>query len=371
MKSPRRPRLITQLVVSQAVLIAITGVTLIAAAYFFAPPIFERHMREAGVNTNAVKTHIFEAFSLAFSFSLAIAMLTSLVIAGVIAWYFARRVSEPIERMASEAETLSAGGSQSIESVETTSPEIERLARALSNISRQLSKTQDDQRRMLRDLAHELRTPIATIRALVDGIEDGIVQGNAHSWSTIRDQLERLNRLSHDVRDVSQPNDSFLSNQEVPVYPPDIARSAISAWQAQFEKKGVGLTLHYDNPIPEIMVDPIRIGQVLSNLLENALRHTPMAGIVRLNLESVPGGVSFEVRDNGQGIAPSQMPHIFDRLYRGDLARTTGDSGSGLGLSIARNIAESHHGTLTAMSEGLGKGASFVLTIPVSEPRPS
>jgi signal transduction histidine kinase len=322
-------------------------------------------MREAGVDTSAVKTHVFEAFSLAFSFSLAIAMLTSLIIAGVIAWYFARRVSGPIERMALVAETLSTDGGHAIENLETTSPEMERLASALSNISHQLSKSQDDQRRMLRDLAHELRTPISTIRALIDGIEDGIVQGDAHSWNTIRDQLERLNRLSHDVRDVSQPHDSFLNNQEVSIFPPNIAHSAISAWQAQFEKKGVSLSLHYDNPIPEIIVDPIRIGQVLSNLLENALRHTPAAGTARLIIESVHGGVSFEVRDSGEGITTSQMPHIFDRLYRGDMARTAGDSGSGLGLSIARNIAESHHGTLTAMSEGLGKGSSFVLTIPV------
>jgi signal transduction histidine kinase len=198
-------------------------------------------------------------------------------------------------------------------------------------------------------------------------MEDGIVKGDAHSWNTIREQLHRLDRLSRDVRNVSHSYEQPLSNQIIVADPALIARSAIAAWQTQFEKKGVELTLRYDNPVPSIEVDPLRIGQVLSNLLENALRHSAKNGLVELIIDQVNGGVSFTIRDNGEGIPENQLPHIFDRLYRGDSSRQSADTGSGLGLTIARSIAENHAGTLIAKSKGRGKGATFILTLPCFE----
>ncbi len=364
MKSRRKPRLITQLLVGQTVLIAIAGATLIGTALFVAPSIFEKHMREAGIDTSAAKKHITEAFAGSFSLSLVIAMLTSFMVAGLMAWYLMRRIAEPIENLAVFAEALASGDSTASIALESSTPEIDRLSVALTVMSSELSKIQNDQARMLRDLAHELRTPIATIGALIDGIEDGVVNGDAHSWNTVRDQLQRLNRLSRDVRDVSHSYDQTLSNLKVPVEPSEIGRSAIAAWATRFEKKGIGLEFTTVGEAPLISADPLRIGQVLSNLLENALRHTPKSGAVKLIIESTGGGVSFSVGDNGEGISSTQLPHIFDRLYRGDTARHSGDSGSGLGLTIARSIAESHSGTLTAASKGRGRGSTFTLTIP-------
>lgn len=346
------------------VLIVIAGVTLIGTAFVLAPAIFKRHMREAGIDSSSAQTHMSEAFASAFSFSLAIAMLASFVVAGIIAWYLMRRISEPIESLAIAAENLSSSGGSLNVNLGSSTPEIDRLAGALTKMSSELSKIEEDQSRMLRDLAHELRTPIATIGALVDGIEDGVVKGDAHSWNTIRDQLQRLNRLSRDVRNVSHSYDQSLSNQKVLADPGDIGTLAVAAWAPHFEKKGVCLELEVLGVLPRIEADPTRIGQVLSNLLENSLRHTPKSGRVELVIEEVTGGVSFAVHDNGEGIADNQLPHIFDRLYRGDNARQSGDTGSGLGLTIARSIAESHFGTLTAASEGRGRGSTFTLTIP-------
>lgn len=364
MRTRRKLRLVSQLLLGQAILIVIAGITLIGAAFLLAPAIFKRHMREAGIDSSIAQTHMSEAFASAFSLSLAAAMLASFVVAGLIAWYLVRRISEPIESLAIAAENLSTGAGPLIVNLGSSTPEIDRLAAALTKLSNDLSKIEDDQSRMLRDLAHELRTPISTIGALVDGIEDGVIKGDAHSWKTIREQLQRLERLSRDVRNVSHSPEQSLSNQKVVADPAHIARSAIAAWQAQFEKKGVELTLRYDNPVPSIEVDPLRIGQVLSNLLENALRHTGMGGLVELVIDQVEGGVSFTIRDNGEGIPENQLPHIFDRLYRGDSARQSADTGSGLGLTIARSIAENHLGTLLAASKGRGKGATFILTLP-------
>lgn len=364
MRTHPKPRLITQLLVGQTVLIVISGVTLVGTAMLVAPPIFSKHMHEAGIDTSSARKHITEAFAGSFSLSLVIAMLTALLVAAVMAWYLMRRIAEPIESLAIFAESLASGDSTGIVAVASSTPEIDRLSVALTGMSAELSMIQNDQARMLRDLAHELRTPIATIGALIDGIEDGVVKGDAHSWDTIRDQLQRLNRLSRDVRDVSHSYDQTLSNLKILVDPNEIGRSAIAAWSARFEKKGVGLETKTSGELSRINADPLRIGQVLSNLLENALRHTPKDGNVLLIIESVVDGVSFSVRDDGEGISVNQLPHIFDRLYRGDNARHSGDSGSGLGLTIARSIAESHSGTLIAMSKGRGRGSSFTLTIP-------
>ena len=335
MKGKRKTRLINQLLVGQGVLITCMAVTLVVAAYFFAPSIFDRHMREAGVATSSVRTHVFEAFSLAFTLSLIIAVFTSLAVAAVIAWYLVRRIGGPIENLADETQTLS-------------------LA---------MSKSQSDQERMLRDLAHELRTPISTIGALVDGIEDGVISGDAHAWKTIRDQLGRLNRLSRDARDISTSASQIVANEALICDPLVLGQSAISAWKAQFEKKGVALQYIGRQDCNPVHVDPVRVGQILGNLLDNALRHTPKFGTVRVIVEPTSRGVTFNVTDTGDGISKDQLPLIFDRLFRGDSARHAGETGSGLGLTIARSIAESHGGTLTASSEGLGKGASFVLTL--------
>lgn len=367
MKSHQKFRLVTQLLLGQTVLIVIAGITLIGTAMLLAPSIFKRHMLEAGIDSATAQKHMTEAFASAFSLSLSAAMLASFVIAGIIALYLIRRISRPIESLAVAAENLSSvGGSLKVDLGSSTT-EIDRLAAALTRMSNDLSRSEEDKARMLRDLAHELRTPISTIGALVDGIEDGVVPGNAHSWNTIRDQLQRLNRLSRDVRDVSHSYDQSLANQKVSVDPKLILSLAISSWAPHFEKKGVILESIMSADMRNIEVDPMRIGQVLSNLLENALRHTTKTGKVELILEYFNGRVHFKVSDNGEGISEDQLPHIFDRLYRGDTARQSGNSGSGLGLTIARSIAESNSGTLVATSKGRGQGSTFIMTLPATD----
>ncbi len=366
MRSRLKPRMITQLLVGQVVLITIASVTLVGTALVIAPPIFNSHMREAKIDTRAARLHISQAFATSFIFSLVIAMLTALMVVAVMGWYLMRRIAEPIEGLAEFAESLAHGENMGTTTVTSSTLEIGRLSIALSDMSSELSKIQSEQARLLRDLAHELRTPIATIGALVDGIEDGVVIGDAKSWNTIRDQLQRLNRLSRDVRDVSNSQDQSLSILPTLVTPNEIGESTTDAWVPRFEKKGVFLELHVSGEMPRIKVDPLRIGQVLSNLLENSLRHTPRDGKVMLTIEAVDNGISFSVSDDGEGISAQQLPHIFDRLYRGDPSRHSGESGSGLGLTIARSIAESHAGTLRAESAGRDQGSTFTLTIPIA-----
>ncbi|MBC7463576.1 MAG: HAMP domain-containing histidine kinase [Actinobacteria bacterium] len=364
MRGFARRRLMTQMFAGQAVIGAITGLVLVGTALFIAPAIFDRHLLEAGITSTSVQLHVADAFSAAMTFSLILSAVASLIISGFIAWYFMLRIVRPIEDMATFAQALAAGQSEGHTNFNVSTPEIDQLAQALIGMSRDLALSKEEQARMLSDLAHELRTPIATVGAIVDGIEDGVVKSDPNSWKTIRDQLERLNRLSRDVRNVSDSVDQVLNMVVEPFKPADLSATAFAAWRPRFENKGVFFEMRSEGNLPLVEVDSHRIGQVLSNLLENALRHTATGGNVEMGVVRENDFVQFSIQDSGDGIEPHQLPHIFERLYRGDSARRSGDSGSGLGLTIARSIAQSHGGTLTAKSGGHGTGTTFTLTLP-------
>ena len=365
MRIPRKKNLMTQMLVGQAFLIVINALILTITALALSPSIFNKHLVDAGVTSLATQTHVTKAYISSFNTSLIFSAVISLAISGILAWFFMLRIVQPIEKVTAFAETLAAGDFGAQPLLDQSIPELDRLAISLEGMSLDLTRNREEQARLLSDLAHELRTPIATVSAIVDGIEDGVVRPDSHTWQTIRDQLERVNRLSKDVREVTQNSEKVLSTMTVEIGADLIASSAYKAWAPKLEKKGIAFTKYLELDLPMLKVDPQRIGQVLSNLLENALRYTPAGGKIELRVTRLADSLLFEVEDSGQGIEPHQLPNIFDRLYRGDVARHSGDTGSGLGLTIARSIAESHQGTLFATSPGLNQGSIFRLTLPI------
>ena len=355
----------TQMLVGQSFLIIVNGLILVVTALAVAPSIFNEHLHDAGVVSASARTHILEAYISSFNASLLIAAFSSIVISGGLSWYFMVRIVKPIKEVTYFAEMLASGDLDAQTPIENSIPELNRLTDALAGMSVDLALSREEQSRLLSDLAHELRTPISTVLAIVDGIEDAVIQPDARTWKTIRDQLERVNRLSHDVREVTQNSEKLLNTMSSAVNPGDIAKAAYAAWNPRIGRKGINFELEIEPDLPQIYVDPQRIGQVLSNLLENALRYTPIGGKIDLTVVRAIDRVHFAVVDSGQGIEAHQLPHIFDRLYRGDAARHSGDSGSGLGLTIARSIAQSHGGELTGMSEGRDLGSTFTLSLPI------
>ena len=367
MRTFQKKSLMIQMLAGQLLLILINGAILVATAFAISPTIFDRHLLDAGVSSLSARKHVIEAYISSFNVSLFIAAIISIFISGGLAWYFMLRIVKPINRVTGFAETLASGDLDAKAPSRNSSPELDRLTQALEGMSIDLAKSREEQSRILNDLAHELRTPIATVLAIVDGIEDNVVAPDEHTWQTIRDQLERVNRLSRDVREVSQNSEQVLNKITTQVSPEVIASSAFAAWAPRMEHKGISFTLDLEPPLPFILADMQRIGQVLSNLLENSLRYTEAGGSIQLSAKRFEDAISFTVKDSGQGIQAHQLPHIFDRLYRGDVARHSGDSGSGLGLTIARSIAENHGGTLTAASGGRNLGSTFTLTVPTAQ----
>ena len=359
----KRPRLSTRLMQAQALVVGIGTVTLVVSAIIVAPLLFHDHLIHAGVADQVVQMHAEEAFASAFGISVAIATVTALLAAGAISWLMVRRVSGPVEDLAHSAEIVATGRYDVSVPDAAFSSELEQLATSFNRMAARLAETDATRTRMLADLAHELRTPLATLEAYIDGLEDDVLPRNPESWRTMRDQVNRLRRLASDVREVAAAEEHALGLDLAPTDGRDIASAAVAAALPRYQAKGVDLGEELPPYRCPILADGLRLQQVLANLLDNALRHTPSGGRVDVNVGLHDRWVRFVIADTGEGIPADQLDWVFERFHRVDPSRMSGDGGgSGLGLTIARAIVTDHGGTIAATSPGPA-GVGTVMTV--------
>jgi signal transduction histidine kinase len=363
--SRARPRLAIRLMTAMALVIAVGGLTLLATVNLVAPGLFHEHLSHFGTMSPEVTAHAEEAFSSSFAIAITVAMATSLIAAGLVSWFLVRRVARPVEELAQAAETVASGTYVVDVPTEPFSSELEALATSFSHMADRLAATDASRTRLLADLAHELRTPLATLEAYIDGLEDGVVDPTGESYGTMRGQVARLRRLATDLRESAAADEHALHLNLVETDAVAVVADAVAAATPRFNSKGVGLSLVIDRDGLIVLADPQRLGQVLSNLLDNALRHTRPGGQVDVDVKDADGKVTVSVTDDGEGIPTDQLRAVFERFHRVDPARATTDgSGSGLGLTIARAIVTDHGGSLTAASDGPGTGSTFTVTLP-------
>ncbi len=305
---------------------------------------------------------IYEGKDLAFQVSL-IAGLIGLGIAAVASYFVAERVSRPLRRLAAEAVTARPGAG-TFALYPHDSKEMQELSGALNLMTERIQSEDEVRRNLFADIAHELRHPIALLRGRIEMMQDGVTPVSPEALSALQDEVIRLSRLVADVRELSLAEVGKLSLNLQPV---DLAEE-IATLRENFEPitvdKAIRLTMEAE-PLPVVTADPDRIRQVLANLLSNAVRHTPEGGQITFRAGRRGSQVLISVADTGSGIAPEDLPHIFDRFYRADRSRTRMTGGSGLGLPIARSLARLHGGDLTAANSPEG-GAVFTLLLPVT-----
>jgi two-component system, OmpR family, sensor histidine kinase BaeS len=350
---------------AMGLVIAVGGLTLLLTVNLVAPGLFHEHLSHFGMMSPEVTLHAEEAFSSSFAIAITVAMVASLLAAGLVSWFLVRRVARPVEELALAAQTV-AGGTYTVEvPTQPFASELEALSTSFSHMADRLAETETSRTRLLADLAHELRTPLATLEAYIDGLEDGVVAPSEESYETMRGQVSRLRRLATDLRESAAADEHALHLPPVVLDAAAAAADAVAAATPRYRAKGVELTLAPGATGILVSADAERLGQALSNLLDNALRHTPSGGHVGVAVTAARSEAVIKVTDDGDGIPPDQLGSIFDRFHRVDQARASSDgSGSGLGLTIARAIIADHGGTLTASSPGPGEGAAFTLTLP-------
>ncbi len=240
--------------------------------------------------------------------------------------------------------------------------EVRRLVRAFNNMTGRLQSDEAQRRRLLADITHELRTPLSVIQGHLEGVLDGVYPADAAHLRPILDETRVLSHLIEDLRTLSLAESGALRLHREPTDLAILLDEALAAYRAPAREAGLALRAQAADDLPLLDVDPVRVREVLSNLIANALRHTPRDGSITVSAALEAGGrtVRVTVRDTGAGIAPEALPHIFDRFYKAGESR-----GMGLGLAIARNLVGAHGGEITAESE-VGRGTTIQFTLPVA-----
>ena len=362
--------LASRLLLAQGGVVTAGIVTAGVVAAVMGPPIFHDHLVRAGTSADTEMAHVEEAFRDASFISLGIALAIALLCALVVTWYVTGRLQRPLASLTKTAGEMGRGRYSARAHVPDAGPELSSLADAFNTMAAQLESTEDTRRRLLSDVAHEMRTPVATLSAYLDGLEDGVTEWSPETAALFRAHTDRLTRLCDDIAMVSRAEEGRLPMASVPIKAGDVLDAAVWEARSRFDTKGVTLrAVTGPGCDATVLADPERLGQVLSNLLSNALRHTPAGGQVTVSTSMSSRGddamVSLAVTDTGEGLTAEQLPHVFERFYRGDSARTRDDRGSGIGLTIAKAIVEAHGGAISVVSDGPGRGTTFSMTLPV------
>ncbi|GAA1863989.1 sensor histidine kinase [Myceligenerans crystallogenes] len=353
-----------RLVTAMALVVMVSGAAAWLVARVVGPGIFRSYMTRAEHEPGSMADHAVQAFMSAGTLTLAVALGVSVATSLAIGAVMSRRVGKSLRNMARVAGQVATGRF----SVRVRSPrvgsEFDELAAAINAMAERLGENESMRRQLTADVTHELRTPVATISAYLDAIDDGVEQLGPETIEVLRAQASRLTRLVEDLSAVARAESGTTVLDLTPVHPGELVELAAHAARAGFSARSVRLTTAVQQRLGTIAVDRDRMGQVLGNLLDNALRHTPAGGEVRLTAERHGTGVRFMVVDTGEGIAAEHLPHLFERFYRADAARDRGHGGSGIGLAIVRALVMAHGGAISAHSEGPGRGATFVVDLP-------
>lgn len=364
----QRGSLAARLLGAQALVLLAGAATTWVVASMVAPGTFHTHLQHAGVgHTAAEAIHVERAFNDSLLIALGVALVTSVLMALGVTAYFTRRVQRSTAAVAESAVDIASGQYRARVPSPGLGSEFDLLATTINELAERLGDVETTRRRILADLAHEMRTPLASIEAHLEAVEDGVRELDEATLAVLHSDTRRLQRLAEDISAVSQAEEGRLESRPVPTMAGTLLESAAAAARDAFDAKGVELLVDADTVAGPVLVDPQRMAQVLGNLLDNALRHTPPGGTVKLTVgQPERRWVELKVGDTGEGIDPAHLPHVFERFYRADAARARSRGGSGIGLTISRALVEAHGGRLSASSEGLGEGATFTVRLPVA-----
>src|SRR5579859_8087971 len=346
--SALRRRLGWKLFASYLLTIVVGAAVLWSTAQTIAPAALAQHLalmnRLIGQHPE-MRTALFEGFTDAMNAALAAAAAAAVLMALAVSVFVTRRIVSPILAM-TRASTRVADGRYGERVPVPSEDELGELATHFNRMAETLQHVEERRRDLIADVAHELRTPLAGIAGYMEGMLDGVIAPEPETFHRVHREAERLQRLVADIEELSRAESGRL--------------------RPQFDDKGVGLTVEVSSTPAAVAVDPDRIGQVLTNLLGNALQYTPAGGSVRVSARRDSREVAIVVSDTGIGIPAEHLPHVFDRFFRVDPSRARASGGSGIGLTIARHLVEAHGGSIEAASRGSGRGSTFTVILPAA-----
>jgi signal transduction histidine kinase len=364
-----RQRLGWKLCLSYLLVILAVVIVLDTTAEFRAPTVLRRavaHLPEPLRSDPALLAALHASFQAAIDALLAIGSAAAILVAVALSIFASRRIVRPIQAMMRASQRIASGDYHHRVDV-PGQDELGILARAFNQMSETLECTEQRRLEAIGDLAHELRTPLSSIKSMMEGLVDGVLATEPATFLTVQREVARLQRLVHDLEELArvEANQSPLDLR--PTNMATLIHAAADRLQPQFEDKDVRLHIEAPSDIPHVYADVSRLLQVLLNLLGNALRYTPSGGQVTVSACREGQQMLIRVHDTGIGIAAEHLPFLYERFYRVDKSRTSASGGSGIGLTIARHLVQAHGGRIWATSPGPGQGSTLTFTLPLAD----
>lgn len=363
-----------KLFLSYLVVILVGIVVLASAAQFMVPNAFERHLTSMAVMMAdmgpELGSGLFTNFRDAVNAALALAALAAFLVAVALSVFVSRQIVTPVQEMMVASRHIADGHyNERVVVPGAAKPdvldELAELAVSFNQMAARLEQIEATRRELIGNVAHELRIPLATIKGSMEGLIDGVLPPQACTFQQIYHEADRLQRLVHDLQELSQVEARAFELNVRPVPVRRLVHAVVTRLSCQFEEKGVTVETDVFPGLPPVQADEDRIVQVLLNLVGNALQYTPAGGQVRIAARHHGAEIHISVGDTGIGMAAEHLPLIFTRFYRVDKSRSRVGGGSGVGLTIAKHLVEAHGGRIWAESAGPGQGSTFTVTLPI------
>jgi signal transduction histidine kinase len=245
--------------------------------------------------------------------------------------------------------------------------EVGKVALTFNQMAETLQRYSKERQNMIADIAHELRTPLAVIQSNLEGMIDGVLPSSPDELVSLHQEALLLNRLIGDLRTLSLAETGQLNLEKQATDLGKLVQRVVDRLSLRAEEKKISIKTELAEDLPIIQADPERMRQVITNLVDNALRYTPAGTIITVAAHLSSGNIEMSVSDDGPGISPEDIPNVFDRFWRAEKSRSRVTGGSGLGLAIVKQLIEAHGGNISVVSEGLTKGTAFKLILPINE----
>lgn len=362
MRGPQSLR--ARLVVANLIVVGVALGTVLVAVSLVGPGYFAEAMGHppddpAGQEMDAATL---AAFGEAVRTALIAALVVAIAVAIAVALAVSTRIAGPITRLAAGARRI-AGGHYAERVPTAGEGEVADLAASFNAMTSSLEATEQRRLRLVGDVAHELRTPLATLDGYLEGLEDGVVEPEAGTWRLLRLETARLNRMVGDLQDLWRAEAGDLPLRLEPVDVSAVARDAVDRAKAAPGSHEADVRLEAPDGLLAL-VDRDRLAQILDNYLSNALRYAPEGSPVDVRVADRPGEIVVAVSDRGPGLTAEQRASVFERFYRIDPSRSRALGGAGIGLAIVRALAEAMRGRVWAESDGPGRGSTFFVAVP-------
>lgn len=359
----RRLRLRGRLLLSHLVVVAVGTATVFGAVGLVAPGAFEAAMGHSMPGMDDMMSNLVRAaFQDAVQTALLVAVLAAVLAAVVISVALTTRLSRPIARLAVASRRIADG--RYAERVPVTSAdEIGELAASFNQMADSLESTERRRLQLVGDVAHELRTPLATLDGYLEGLQDGVVEAGEPTWALLRHETARLSRLVSDLQELWRAEARQLPLSPTRVDVATLLEAVRERFAARAGEHGSELRLTAPQAELAVQADAERLAQVVDNLVSNAIRYSPAGAPVALEATTERDEVVIGVVDQGAGLSAEQRERVFERFYRVDPSRARALGGSGIGLAIARALIEAMGGRIWAESEGPGHGSRFCIAL--------